>query len=334
MTSLRILTWHVHGNYLYYLSQIRHELYVPVKPSRPEGYGGRCGTLPWPANLKEVPAEQARDLDLDCILFQSRQNYLQDQYEILSEEQRLLPRIYLEHDPPRENPTDTRHVVDDPDMLTVHVTPFNDLMWDCGRTPTRVIDHGVLVPQAVSYTGEIPRGLVVVNGLGRRGRRLGADIFEKVRREVPLDLVGMFSEELGGLGEIPHADLPTFQARYRFLFNPIRYTSLGLSVCEAMMIGMPVIGLATTEMATAVENGVNGYADTDVSRLIGQMRRLLEEPEEARRLGRNARDRALARFGIKRFVRDWEETFSLATGRARLDKSSFSPTPAGTGDRL
>jgi ADP-heptose:LPS heptosyltransferase len=29
--------------------------------------------------------------------------------EILTEAQRRLPRIYLEHDPPREHPTDTRH---------------------------------------------------------------------------------------------------------------------------------------------------------------------------------------------------------------------------------
>ena len=46
------------------------------------------------------------ELDLDCILFQSRRNYLEDQ-EILSPEQRRLPRIYVEHDPPRETPTDT-----------------------------------------------------------------------------------------------------------------------------------------------------------------------------------------------------------------------------------
>ncbi len=42
----RVLTWHIHGNYLYYLSQAHQDFYVPVKPGRPEGYGGRAGTLP------------------------------------------------------------------------------------------------------------------------------------------------------------------------------------------------------------------------------------------------------------------------------------------------
>jgi hypothetical protein len=119
------------------------------------------------------------------------ENYTFDQHEILSDQQRRLPRIYLEHDPPQEHRTDTRHWVDDPNVLLVHVTPFNALMWDSGRTPTRVIDHGVFVPAGTGYRGDIGRGIVVVNHLRQRGRRLGADLFERARTSIPLDLVGM-----------------------------------------------------------------------------------------------------------------------------------------------
>ena len=153
--------------------------------------------------------------------------------------------------------------MDDPDTLLVHVTPFNALMWDSGRTPTRVIEHGVFVPDDARYSGELDRGIVVVNHLNRRGRRLGADIFERVRHEVPLDLVGMDAESLGGLGEVAPSELARFASRYRFFFNPIRYTSLGLAVIEAMMIGLPIIGLATTELATVIENGISGFVATD-----------------------------------------------------------------------
>jgi glycosyltransferase involved in cell wall biosynthesis len=314
MRPLRILTWHVHGSYLYYLTHARQEFYVPVKPGRPDGYYGRTPSYPWPDNLIEVPAEEVRRLDLDCVLFQSHQNYLHDQYEILSPAQQRLPRIYLEHDPPREHPTDTRHPVDDPDVLLVHVTAFNDLMWDSGRTPTRVVEHGVVVPGGARFTGELERGLVVVNNLRLRGRRLGADVFARVRAEVPLDLVGMGWQEVGGLGEVPHAQLAEFASHYRFFFNPIRYTSLGLAVCEALMLGMPVVGLATTEMVTVVENGVSGYLETDVGRLVGHMRRLLADPGEARRLGAGARRMARERFAIARFARDWDQTFAFVAG--------------------
>lgn len=315
MRPLRILTWHIHGSYLYYLTQARHEFYLPVKPGRPEGYGGRLGGFPWSNNVHDIPAEEVRNLQLDCILFQSRKNYTEDQYEILSESQRRLPRLYLEHDPPREHPTDTAHVVDDPDILLVHVTAFNQLMWDSNRTPTCVIEHGVTVPDGVRYTGEIERGLVVVNGLLSRGRRLGADVFERVRQEIPLDLVGMGSQQLGGLGEVRHEHLPALASRYRFFFNPIRYTSLGLAVCEAMMVGLPIIGLATTEMATVVENSVSGYVDTDVGKLMERMRQLLNEPESALALSEGARLCARSRFNIQRFTQDWDDAFALVTSK-------------------
>src|SRR6185437_8881407 len=121
------------------------------------GYGGRGTTFPFADNVHDVPAESVRGREFDVILYQERSNYEVGRHEILSPSQRRLPRIYLEHDPPLANPTDQKHWFDDPDGLLVHVTPFNALMWDSGRTPTRVIEHGVMVPEHVRYTGEIPR---------------------------------------------------------------------------------------------------------------------------------------------------------------------------------
>jgi hypothetical protein len=311
---LKILTWHTHGSYLYYLTQAPHDFYVLSKPDRPPGYGGRSGHIPWGDNVIDLPVERARDTEFDCIVFQDDPQYLEDQYLYLSEAQRRLPRIYIEHDTPREHPTDMRHPVADREVLLVHVTPFNQLMWDNGDLTTRVIDHGVIAPKDVEYNGELERGLVVVNHIMRRGRRLGGDIFMRMREDVPLDLVGMGADEAGGLGEVQHAELPRFMANYRFFFNPIRYTSMGLAVIEAMMVGLPIVGLATTEMATAIENGVSGYVDTNVDTLRERMRELLADRALARHLGQGARRHALERFNIERFVRDWDETLRFVTG--------------------
>jgi hypothetical protein len=324
MRPLRVLTWHVHGNYLLYLARARVEFYLPVAAGRP-GYGGRGQTFPFPDKVHDVPVEAVRALDLDCILFQSRRNYQEDYFKILTDEQRELPRIYLEHDPPQEHPTNTRHPVDDPEVLLVHVTPFNDLMWDSGRTPTRVIEHGAFVPDDARYSGELARGITAVNCLGKRGRRLGADVFDRVRRTVPIDLVGMETEPVGGLGEVPPMELARFESRYRFFFNPIRYTSLGLAVIEAMMIGLPIVALATTEMVTVVENGVSGFIATDVRGLIEPMRALLASRETAAVLGARARRAALERFAIDRFARDWEDAFSTVCGRSRFAGARVAP---------
>jgi glycosyltransferase involved in cell wall biosynthesis len=313
MRRLNVLTWHTHGSYLHYLAQAPHDFYVLSKPGRPPGYAGRSGHMPWGPNVHDLPVSEAKRQRLDCIVFQDDAQYLADQHEFLSEAQRRLPKIYVEHDPPRASPVDEPHIVDSNDVLLVHVTHFNRLMWQSGRTPTRVIDHGVVDP-GYRYTGELERGLVVVNHLARRGRRLGADVFSDVKDRVALDLVGMGAEEAGGLREILHHELPAFAARYRFFFNPIRYTSMGLAVIEAMMTGLPIVALATTEMVTVLQDGVNGHIDTDMERLESCMRSLLADPEEARHLGLEARRTALRRFNIERFVRDWNAAFSEVTG--------------------
>ena len=320
---LRVLTWHVHGNYLLYLSRARVEFLLPVAPGRP-GCGGRGDVFPFPDRIREIPAEAVRDAEFDCILFQNRRNYQEDQHEILTEAQRALPRIYLEHDPPQEHPTDTRHPAADDDLMIVHVTPFNALMWDSGAAETRTIEHGVELMEDARASYELERGVAVVNNLRRRGRRLGLDVFERARASTPLDLVGMDSESVGGLGEVDPRDLARFEARYRFFFNPIRYTSLGLAVIEAMMVGLPIVGLATTEMATLVENGETGWVATDPSKLLEPMRALLDDPELARRTGGRAREVARERFSIERFAREWEDAFATVAGRS-VGRAAVAP---------
>lgn len=315
-SPLRVFTWHIHGSYLYYLSQTPCQFFVPRKSQPEPGYTGRSGPFPWGDNVVDVPVEDVPNLDFDCILYQHQKNYIEDQYETLTERQRELPKIYLEHDPPREVPTDTRHIVDDPEILIVHVTHFNRLMWNCQRSPTRVIEHAVLTPPEVSYSGELDKGVVVINNIQKRGRRLGLDIFDTVRKRIPLDLVGMGSDQVGGLGEVPPPELPAFIARYRFFFNPIRYTSLGLAVCEAMNIGMPIIGMATTEMPVIVRNGISGYVHTDPDILVRRMQQLLNDRAHADELSRGAREFAQRQFDIRRFAMEWLRTFEEVVDRS------------------
>jgi glycosyltransferase involved in cell wall biosynthesis len=186
-------------------------------------------------------------------------------------------------------------------------------MWDNGRTPTVVVEHSVAVDPSVTYRGHLARGITVINGMPRRGRIAGYDVFLRARQSIPLDAAGMQTEEFGGLGDIPYRDLHRRVADYRFLFSPMRYSSLPLAVIEAMTIGMPVVALATTELPTVLENGRTGYLSCDPDYLVECMRDLLSDPAEARRLGANAREVARERFGLDRFARDWNAAFALVT---------------------
>lgn len=309
-SRLKIFTWHVHGSYLYYLSQGNYDIYIPVADTRTEGYFGRGETFPFGPNVIEVPVAEVRHMAFDCILFQSERNFLIDQHDILSESQKRLPRVYVEHNTPEGHPTNTRHIMTDPEVTLVHVTHFNKLMWDSGGIRNvRVIEHGVCIPE-VTWKGDIPKGIVVINHIQQRGRITGWDVFEEVRKHVPIDLIGMGTAESGGLGEVLNPQLPEFISHYRFFFNPIRYTSFGLAVCEAMMTGMPIVAMATTEYVTVIKNGEAGFIDTNLDKLIEGMRQLIDSPQLAKSMGEQARNIALDRFDIGRFTSDWEKIFT------------------------
>jgi glycosyltransferase involved in cell wall biosynthesis len=190
------------------------------------------------------------------------------------------------------------------DLTLVHVTHFNALFWDGGRTPTRVIEHGIVDPGAL-YTGELPRAAAVVNEPGRRGRVTGTDLLPVLAREVPIDLFGIGAGALGGIENLPQAQLHAAMARRRVYLHPVRWTSLGLALIEAMHLAMPVVALATTEVPDAVPPEA-GVVSTRLDVLGGAVRALVDDPEQARAMGKAARAHALGRYGLGRFLADWD----------------------------
>jgi glycosyltransferase involved in cell wall biosynthesis len=67
-------------------------------------------------------------------------------------------------------------------------------------------------------------------------------------------------------------------------------------------------------MPTVLEDGRSGVIDTDPDRLIEGGRELLRDHGLAARLGAAGRQIALERFGIERFVADWNEAFATVVG--------------------
>jgi hypothetical protein len=316
----RIFTWNIFPAYLYYLSQGNYQIFIPVKASKVEGYKGKGSMFCYGSNVTEIPAAEVKNYNFDCILFQSHNNYLNDQYEILSDEQRGLPKVYLEHDPPRGHAVNTHHLLDDKEVMLVHVNHYNKLMWDNNNLPGRVIEPGI-IDHCASYTGNKARGLAIMNNVQGRSRSLGFDIVVEVQKHLPIDLVGTGTEEFG-LGKIPHTEMQAFMSQYRFFFCPLRYASLSLAVCEAMMAGMPIAGLATTELSTIIKNGVSGFIGTNIHALIEKMELLLEDRELAGKMGAESRSFAQRRFNISRFIAEWESVFDAAIRQSSIHRLS------------
>jgi glycosyltransferase involved in cell wall biosynthesis len=312
---MRILLWHVHGSWTTAFVQGAHDYVVPVLPDRGADGVGRARTWDWPASVEELTPEQLRDESFDLVVLQ-RPNEL----ELVTRwtgrvPGRDLPAIYLEHNAPEPHPCLQRHpLADRRDIPIAHVTHFNDLYWDNGSAPSTVIEHGIIDPGA-RYTGELERGAVVVNEPGRRGRMVGADLVPGFAGIGPVDVFGMktraFAAELGLPAVVGREDIETQDdmhtelARRRVYLHPMRWTSLGLSLIEAMQLAMPVVVLAATEAIAAVPAEA-GVLSTDVDELKAGFRTYLHEPEAARAAGQVARAASLQRFGLARFLADWD----------------------------
>jgi glycosyltransferase involved in cell wall biosynthesis len=324
---VKVLIWHVHGSWTTAFVQGQHEYLLPVVVGpggerSPDGLG-RARTWDWPASVREVTPVQLRAEDVDVVVLQ-RPRDLELVREWLGREPgRDLPAVFLEHNAPDGAVPDTKHpLADQAEIPIAHVTFFNELFYDNGSAPTVVIEHGIVDP-GERYTGELARAAVVVNEPVRRGRYTGGDLLPLFARAAPLDVFGM---GLSGLHERydldparvalhedpPQAAMHAELARRRVYVHPVRWTSLGLSLLEAMHLGMPVVALATTEAVEAVPAEA-GVLSTRPDRLAAAVRHFIDEPDAARLAGKAARAAALERYGLARFLADWDRLLTEVT---------------------
>lgn len=301
---VRVLLWQVHGSWTTAFVQGGHEYVVPVVPGRgPDGLG-RARTWDWPASVVERSPAELADADVDVVVVQRARDLELCERWLGRRPGRDVPALWVEHNAPQGRIAEMRHpAADHPGITVVHVTRFNDLFWDCGPARTRVIEHGIVDP-GCRYTGELPRAAAAINEPRRRGRVTGTDLLD---RFTAVDVFG-----IGTAANLSQDELHDEIARRRVYLHPIRWTSLGLSLLEAMHLGMPVVALATTEAPLAVPPEA-GVLSTDVERLEKAVDDFIAKPEAARATGLAARRAALDRYGLERFLTDWDEVLEEAT---------------------
>ncbi len=323
---MRILLWHVHGGWTDAFVRGAHTYVLPTRPGGGPWGLGRAGR-DWPASVVEVAPEELAEAGIDVVVLQRVEEIAECERLLGRTPGRDLPAVFVEHNTPRGDVVGTVHpLAEQTDIPVIHVTHFNELFWDSGRARTTVIEHGIVDPGYL-YSGEAQQLAVVVNEPVRRGRITGTDLLPRFAGIAPLEVFGMGTDTLGdaldlGPGELRiGGDLPTGQlharlGRSRAYVHPLRWTSLGLSLLEAMHIGLPVLVLATTEAIRAVPQGA-GAVSTSVEELLRTAAHLIEDPDEARARGLVAREAALARYGLARFLTDWDAVLDEESSRQR-----------------
>jgi hypothetical protein len=280
----------------------------------PDGLG-RARTWDWPQSAVEVSPEELGDGPApDVVVLQRARDA-----ELLQRWTGLragvdVPAVHVEHDTPRGDVADWRHpLADQRQVPIVHVTHFNAAMWDNGSAPVHVIEHGVLDGGAL-WTGEQERLAMSVNEPVRRWRVAGMDLAARVAGKLPVDVYGMQVDRLverdtafagGRHADLRQSELHARIAEHRAYLHTYRWTSLGLSLLEAMVLGAPVLVLAATAAPEAVPPTA-GVVSSDVDALVRSGRRLLADRDEAAAMGAAGREHALAHFSVGRFLWDWD----------------------------
>ncbi len=319
--KLNIFTWNIHGTYLSTLAQTGQNLYLPIKEGRPYNYDGKTLGYEWPETTHEISINQIKDIDYDLLIFHTPQQVREEQFLVLSEEQRKLPKIYIVHTPFKEdyhsNPEKRKtlekikkEILPRVDAI-VHITKYNFDQWTKIFPETKnkscIIYHGIPIPR-IKWSGEIAKAISAVYNLPERAE-CGSDLYQKVSQKVPITLYGFNSEKFGGLGPMSNDKLKIEFTKHRTYFNSTAASSVPMAMLEAMSVGTPPVTTATTELPNIIKNGINGFISKDPDILVEKLILLLSDRNLAEKMGRRAQETIKEEFSIKRFTKQWNNLF-------------------------
>lgn len=249
------------------------------------------------------------DIDFDFILSQNKFG----QFQVFSElsKQLHIPILSLEHTlPPEFWP---KAVFENARGMTgninVFISDFSKKAWGFdGREDTRVIHHGIDTELFNNYNRDRDNVLCsVVNDWVNRDYFCGYKVWEAIVQELPIRVYG----------DNPGLSVPTknvtelvnvYNASSVFLNTSI-VSPIPTALLEAMACGCAVVSTATCMIPSIIEHGVDGLISNDAKQLKEFSTFLLGNPEEARKLGNNARKKIQTMFGLDRFVNEWNAVF-------------------------
>jgi hypothetical protein len=311
---LRVLTFNSHQPYLHLLAASLPWSFGIIAPRLPSGttksWDFRIRPLPGNAKLYDSLHEALRDNPWDWFIAHNA-------HDLLDARDLSLPKAFLVHGTLSGRIIQDQSTIDRTlylknirlllaayDARIVYVSELKRKDWGI---PGEVIRSSVDISQYGGYRGEIRGVLQICNHLKERGAMMGWKTYQTVCRDLPNALLG----ENGDLPSSRRAnsweDFKEQLRSYRvYLYTPAYPYEDGynLALLEAMATGMPV---ATLQHATSpIRNGSEGVVAATAEELRRKVVYLLDNPEEAARLGNCARVRVGMKFPLSEFQNAWQ----------------------------
>ncbi|MCK4356192.1 glycosyltransferase [Candidatus Bipolaricaulota bacterium] len=111
-------------------------------------------------------------------------------------------------------------------------------------------------------------------------------------------------------------DIPELLAASDLFVLPSRWEGLPLTIIEAMMAGLPVVASHVGGVAELVEDGVTGFLvpSEAPAALAEALRKLLEDSELRKRMGKAGREKALQDFTLDRMLAETKKEYDEVLG--------------------
>lgn len=196
----------------------------------------------------------------------------------------------------------------------------------CSHPPTEGFTIGYagrLVPQKglldlLEAVAGLPRARLLLAGRGQLESTLR-------RRAAQPDLHG----RVDLLGRVPSAELPDFYRHLDVFVLPSRTTpnwkeQFGRVLIEAMACGVPVIGSDSGEIPHVIGDAGLVFPEGDIAGLRRHLEQLQNDPALREELGRQGRERVLARYTQEQIARKYLEVYREMASTALEEE--VSPT--------
>jgi hypothetical protein len=184
-----------------------------------------------------------------------------------------------------------------------HAVAISDLKARSWGLPTAILRPCLDVTAFPCATGELARGIRVVNHIERRKRILRWDVHEAAFAGLPVTLVG-HNPGLWGVGPARSWDhLKLLLRSHRFVVHttdPALEDGYNLALLEAMACGLPVVG--TPHPSSPAVHGESGLLSDDPAVLRTYAERLMGDRALALEMGARARHAVARLFPVDTFV--------------------------------
>jgi hypothetical protein len=202
--------------------------------------------------------------------------------------------------------------------VDVFITKFQKEQWEWPVSDTPMIpcavDTNEFTPDDSVVRGN--KVVTVVNDYVNRDQFCNFSLYKRIMEKgrFEADAIGDtkgFSEAANGVGDL----IGRLRSCGVFL-NTSSWSTMPVSLLEAMSVGCPIVTSATCSIPDIIENGETGWCSNDEDFLIDRIKWCLENKEEAKIMGEKARIVACDMYDNSRFKHSWGQVFDQVLGKS------------------